>query len=93
MWNFHSKVGVAYQGNSSAAKDPLLSEALKPTTELESRKRRTALQLGQAYGRALPTEDVEENRAKFDMQTMLVVDDEIPLTVSGSLSEDETGAS
>lgn len=40
----------------------------------------------------LPTEDVEDGLARFDMQSMLQADDEISLTTSGGLSENETSA-
>lgn len=52
----------------------------------------TALSWGEQMEKLLPTDDMEKNLAKFDMQTMLLAEDEICLTASGGLSDDETSA-
>lgn len=63
-------------GNSTTARDPLLSEALGPITELESDElegNTMGLSWGEQMDELLPMDDTDENLVTFDMQDMLFV--------------------
>lgn len=49
-----------------------------------------ALFWGEQMDELFSASDVDDDLAKFDMQNMLLADDDISLTASGGLSEDET---